>query len=35
MNGPPPPIDWSVARDETFADQLAPISELVIALRRS
>jgi len=28
----PPPIDWSVGCYETFADQLAPISEHVIAL---
>ncbi len=32
MNGPPPPIDWSAGRYETFADQLAPIAEHVIAL---
>jgi SAM-dependent methyltransferase len=32
VGGAPPPVDWSVGRYETLADQLGPISEHVIAL---
>jgi SAM-dependent methyltransferase len=32
MSGPPPPINWDAGRYETFAAQLAPVSEHAIRL---